>query len=64
MPLLDLLGTLTAAAFLAGSVALAVQIDRLEANGPVPAPEQEEPPLARSVPGGRPHLRLVHGTGR
>jgi hypothetical protein len=62
MMMLDLVGTLAGAAFLAGSVALALLVDRREStrderfSGAEEAPASERPaPLRRQ-------LRLVRGT--
>ena len=57
--MLDLLGTLAGAAFLAGSVALAILVDRQEGAGSGPHAGSGPPP---SVAGHR--LRLVPGTDR
>jgi hypothetical protein len=61
MSMLDLLGTLAGAAFLFGSVSLAVRVDRREAAGRRPGPEAPPPPLALREPR---RLRLVHDADR
>jgi len=59
MPLLDLLGTFAGAAFLAGSVTLAVVIDRREAEKAKRLSWASESPGAPGVPAGASRLRLV-----
>jgi hypothetical protein len=64
MPLLDLLGTVTGVAFLAGAIALALRVDRREAARRVRHRDQLGPLASSGPPSDAGRLRLVAGAGR